>query len=445
MRESQKKNVSCQPANKPGSTAIFWLCLIFWPWLLAGQTNNPTLTYPANRYLLVVETSHAMQRRADAMAQSVRDLLGSALATQARHGDTLGVWTFNEEVYTRLLPLQQLAAENQKSVNDRVVSFLKAQKFEKHARLDKLVPALSRVVRASAFITIVLVCTGDEEIHGTPFDQRINDFFRTWHQQQLDAGTPFVIALRAQKGQFVDCSMNPSPWPAELPALPKELFVPLPTPHPLAMEPRKPVSSVPPLIISGKKRETSASIKSPETVVPTNPAFFSATNLAAPAQPEPTIVRSAENSEKTSPAFPGQTGVKTDAVSTYAPPSAGNAKPVSSSLVTESQPAGQTSGGAPAVEQHVATPTDLPPAAPALTKSGNEPSSPARKSFSTSPAVEVATSVPPRPGLYPTILFGIALTSLAAAAVAGVWIWRRRSRPVREVSLITESIDRRKN
>src|SRR5215472_13613637 len=97
--------------NKSAAAVCYWLCFVFWPCLLTGQTNTPAVTYPANRYLLVVETSNAMRRRADAMAQSVRDLFASAVASQARRGDSLGVWTFNEDVYTGLLPLQQLSPE----------------------------------------------------------------------------------------------------------------------------------------------------------------------------------------------------------------------------------------------------------------------------------------------------------------------------------------------
>ena len=55
-------------------------------------------------------------------------------------------------------------------------------------------------MKNSPFLTVILVCTGDEEVHGTPFDQRINEFFLNWRQQQLEARTPFVIALRAQAG-----------------------------------------------------------------------------------------------------------------------------------------------------------------------------------------------------------------------------------------------------
>src|SRR5690242_11236430 len=102
-----------------------------WPSLLAGQTNQmPGAIYPPNRFLLVVETSRAMLHRADPMAQTLQELLGSGMARQARRGDSVGVWTFNEELYSGVLPLQEWTPEQQKAITQRVVGFLRAQKFE---------------------------------------------------------------------------------------------------------------------------------------------------------------------------------------------------------------------------------------------------------------------------------------------------------------------------
>src|SRR5690348_16222663 len=89
-----------------GSTFLC-ICLFVFPLLLRGQTNSTAPAYPTNRFLIIVETSRAMQRRSQAMTRAVRDLLTSGLSGQARRGDSIGVWTFNEELYAGLLPVQQ--------------------------------------------------------------------------------------------------------------------------------------------------------------------------------------------------------------------------------------------------------------------------------------------------------------------------------------------------
>src|SRR6266404_56923 len=70
-----------------------------------AQTNSPS--HRSNRYLLVVETSHSMQKRVDGVLQSVQDLLVSNVGGQLKNGDTVGIWTYSEELSTGQLPVQQ--------------------------------------------------------------------------------------------------------------------------------------------------------------------------------------------------------------------------------------------------------------------------------------------------------------------------------------------------
>ena len=68
------------------------------PCPLRAQTNAAKAAPPSERCLLIVETSKSMQRRTDAVLEAVQDLLASRLNGQFRDGDTLGVWTFNEDL-----------------------------------------------------------------------------------------------------------------------------------------------------------------------------------------------------------------------------------------------------------------------------------------------------------------------------------------------------------
>src|SRR5437764_9657785 len=95
--------------------------------LLHAQTNGPGPIYPANRYLLVVETSRAMQRHTNALAQVVRRLVGSSIAAQAHGGDTRGFWTYNEDVYTGVVPLQRWSKGSSADITDRIAGFLRSQ------------------------------------------------------------------------------------------------------------------------------------------------------------------------------------------------------------------------------------------------------------------------------------------------------------------------------
>jgi hypothetical protein len=464
--EIGKEKACAQPPTKICRRLIIvlWLCVFSFLLPGFGQTNHPAPAYPENRYLLVVETSRPMQRHAADMTQSVQKLLASSLAGQARSGDTVGVWTYNENIYSGLLALQRWTPQAQKSVTDRVVGFLSAQKFEKRARPDKVIQALDRVVRNSTFITIILVCLSDEEIHGTPFDDRINEFLRSWHVRTQDAGAPFVIALRAQGGKYVDCSMNPSPWPAELPPLPQELLIPIPAPRALVVAPPKPATSaVPPLIISGKKHAVPVmkDAEGPKT-----------TDLAPTTKPEPAGPVESQLSPIPRGPAPVQTGIVTEPGSTPAVASLPTlSAPVAAPSVATSQvsqvagtPPAATTPTRPEADSSVNTQPGVPSqVTPSVSKPDTAPAIPAplatspssstlgvqsateARSDSNITSIQVATTGSTRAGTYSALLWGTSL-ALLATSIAIICVWRRsRSRSRKDVSLITQSIERRKN
>src|SRR5258706_2337360 len=107
-------------------------CLLFWPPATA-QTNAPRRTISSSRYLLIVETSHAMQKRAENTLKVASDLVRSGLNGQMHDGDTLGLWTYNEQVYTGKFPLAKWSPQLGNSVAAQVGKFLNQQKFEKQS------------------------------------------------------------------------------------------------------------------------------------------------------------------------------------------------------------------------------------------------------------------------------------------------------------------------
>src|SRR5213594_3829612 len=178
------------------------LCLALLPSQVLAQTNSAKPTLHSNRYLLVVETSRAMQRRSDGVLKAVQDLLASGMHGQLRRGDTLGLWTYNEELYAGQFPLQQWTPETHRNVAIKVLSFLKGQSYEKRANLDKAVAAMEGVIKNSEFITVILISTGEQPIQGTPLDEQINDFHKLWNAEQQKARMPFITVLRATNGKI---------------------------------------------------------------------------------------------------------------------------------------------------------------------------------------------------------------------------------------------------
>jgi hypothetical protein len=239
-----------------------WALVFLPPCQLGAQVVPASAVVSSNRYLLVVDTSRSMQRRSDATLRAVQDLLGSGMRGQFRRGDTLGVWTFNAELYTGRFPLQRWSPETQANITAATVSFLREQKYEKQSSFEQLLPALDRLVKQSDFLTIILISDGREEIAGTPFDQRINDFYRLWRDEQQRALMPFSTILRARAGHITDFSVNPAPWPVEMPPLLADSQAAGTDKNAPKIQP----PTAPPLIISGKAKraETTNAAKAPE-------------------------------------------------------------------------------------------------------------------------------------------------------------------------------------
>jgi hypothetical protein len=170
-----------------------------------AQTN----TAPArltNRYLLIVETSRSMHDRGDGALRVAADLFTSGMGGQVQRGDTIGLWTFNDELHAGKFPLQAWSPAARTNMAKNVVNFLRTQKLEKKPRFDKVMPVLQQVVHDSEYITVIVLSSGEAPIKGTPFDARVNGFYATWRSQQKAVGMPFIAILRAQKGKFADCA-----------------------------------------------------------------------------------------------------------------------------------------------------------------------------------------------------------------------------------------------
>lgn len=424
---------------------LLQVVLVFLAAVIAQPLPAQTNVLPVNRFLLIVETSHAMQHRSDGTLQTVNSLIASRMQGQLRLNDSIGVWTFNQTLYTGKLPLQEWSEGGRTTIASKIFDFLKDQTYEKQGQLDKLMPALLKVVKNSQFITVVLISDGSQEIHGTPFDDQINQLYKQWTPQQQKSRMPFVTVLRARRGQFTNYSVTSAPWPVDMPPLPEELVKPKAPPSvPVVSAPKPaPPPMAPPLIISGRK-PAPASVAQPTSnnsvAVQTS---FSGTNADPSAQPPQN--RQPDTAATTSaPTVPDQR---------LSEPARGGATPT-----TQSPPVAQTPGAS--IEAKSASkPSQAPPpsessAAPQITERqslpvaslSNSPANalgekPTTQRSEMAPGTDIATT-PPAPATSLAKLIGLGLVLVVSVVGMSIWIWKRRSRPASHVSLITRSLDR---
>jgi hypothetical protein len=452
---------------------------------LRAQTDAARAESPSERFLLIVETSKAMQRRAEAMLEVVQDMLMSGLNGRMRDGSSLGAWTFNEDLSPGRLPLQTWSSSTREIITQHTLTFLKGQKYEKQASFDKVGPALSRVIGDSRRLTVILISSGDWKMRGTPFDDRINASFQQWREQQQKARMPFVTVLCARKGQVEAYAVNTPPWPLQVPEL-AEAPVSVPPPSRPAVEVRRsaPTSTVAPLILIGKKASPEpVPTPKPEpvaTVTQAPPPVVAAvvTNqpaVAKPPEPAPAAVEVAQVQpappvpEKPLTESPPQAPVAPIPASEPKPETArapepkpaepAPAKPVAvqpptvpmskpePAVVEQPKPVAAPevkaqAAPAPALPPEVAPPAN-PNAAIAQAATSGPSSHTASPSVPATPAAETATAAPAESLLHTrTIVMAAVVLAVLVAGLA--FLLMRRTRATPQGSLITRSFEREK-
>jgi hypothetical protein len=174
-----------------------------------------------NRYLFIVDTSFSMSRSSASAQQAVRELIEGGIGGQMQEGDTLGIWTFNAELYTGRHPMQKWSRENSHIIAAAAEQFLKTEKLEGQADFARMAPYLQAVVESSQSLLVILVTDGQTPVTNTPFDRDINTIFQRYHRELRGNRIPFVTLLAVRDGEMISYSVNSTAGPITLPRLPE--------------------------------------------------------------------------------------------------------------------------------------------------------------------------------------------------------------------------------
>jgi len=415
--------------------SVLFALLVGMAALDVGTTFRPVFaagalrTNEASRYLIMVETSSSMSRYAANAQKLAGELLLSAMNGELRSGDTIGVWTFNDELSAGSFPLQVWTPQARQRIAAGVVEFLQRQRYEKQTQLDKALAPMMRVVKDSEKITVLLISDGNNKVSGTPFDGEINDTFSLNYSTQRKLHMPFITVLRARKGEFIGGKVSVPPWPVEFPEFAAEPLAAEPkvTETPRAKEGPKPqltvTSTVPSLIVTGKKREPAPS--SPTNAAPTEAAKPEPTSAATTAAATNPIAKSPE------PVVP--------------PPIQPAASSTAAITTTTQQhvtvvPSARTKSEIPPLPKTETTSSAIP----LIVVPSDKPKAQAAPEISPKPAepvVQTAVATPTETILSRTGVL-IAAVVLLLMAVGLVYALMRRSRTAAPESLITRSMDR---
>lgn len=200
------------------------LLLLICTWLL------PIIAHAEeNRFLFVVDVSSGMSKPAPQALRAMLDMVASGMQSQLQPGDTLGIWTFNDQLHTDF-PMQVWAETNKARVAENIATYWRTLSFGKKPHLETLLPSLFSVIRDSRTLTVLWINDGSIALHGTPFDTQINQLQAEYARELREANQCFVTVLACRKGEVVDFAVNSSIGPFRIPP------AMLPTPKPKAPE-----------------------------------------------------------------------------------------------------------------------------------------------------------------------------------------------------------------
>ena len=376
------------------------LCLLF-PAKGIAQSSN--------RWLFVLNTSAAMRDRVRGAETITYDLLTTAMHGNLRAGDTIGIWTFNNELRAEEAPLQEWSPDAAQSIMQHTMLFIDKHHYEKTAVFGDVLTNMLRVIKNSDIITVILISDGADPIKGTPFDAELTSFCKTNYQPQKKAKMPVVTLFRGEKGMITTNTVTLGPRLLDIPAVPPPpVVVKAAVQKPAPVPPAKPVPS---LVIVGKKAETTFNppMDLPEHV----------DQVTLPAAVEPPPVAAKPEVAPPAPEPPPAPKVEEKAT----PPVAVAPTPTPTAPVVE----------APKIADPVATVATTPPAP-------HEP--PPVVAAPTAPAPAQAVAVVPPTNLFSVKNIAVVSVAFTALVCGFLFLAARNARNASRASLITRSLDR---
>lgn len=228
---------------------------------------------PGNRFLFVVDISAATKKLDRANCQALFDALFTGLQGQMRPGDTYGIWTFNEKVFTGEFEMRIWDPNATLEQASQAASFLKARRYKGKATFEPVLNRLWAVLRLVNDVNVLVLSDGSTPFQGTAFDASINAAYKARAAEQRAAKKPFITTLIAREGKFMAANVTLA---GEYIAVPEP---PPPKPVPAQTAANKTPAPAPPA--GASPATTDAAVR------PASPAPAAGTPATAPTPPKP--------------------------------------------------------------------------------------------------------------------------------------------------------------
>jgi hypothetical protein len=304
-------------------------------------TNPPPSAAPnpnGSKFLFVIDTSSGMGKLDLANRQTLFDLIYTGVNHQMQPFDTFGVWTFNTKVYAGEYPMQVYETDKLLELASRATFFLKSKKYTGKCEMDVAIVNLASLLRSVKDVNFFILTDGVTPVHGTPFDEPINQVFKQRAAEQRKAAKPFILTLAVRAGTMTKAQVTLPGEDIDLPPAPVIVQAkppaPAPKPEPKALIIR-PTTPAPAITTAPVETASSQPVEPAKPVSNNNaevvPSSFPIAENIGPrvipqADPPPVLVKTPEP-EKPAPA-PAPVATTPAPEKTLAPTLAANPTPV---------------------------------------------------------------------------------------------------------------------
>src|ERR1700733_9959783 len=121
--------------------------------LIPKARSQSSDTNIENRFLFIFDTSADMKKRVPAVAKTFDVILATGIGGQLHRGDSIGVWTFGQDLRTGQFPLQEWEPTRAADIASNILEFVGKQHYDKKTSFEALQPALNSIVQNSERLT----------------------------------------------------------------------------------------------------------------------------------------------------------------------------------------------------------------------------------------------------------------------------------------------------
>jgi hypothetical protein len=159
-----------------------------------------------HNFLFVIDSSLSMATRKETAVQMVRELITNRFEGQIEAGDSIDIWTFDEENHISSFPPQIWVDSEARQIADAAAGFIESVKFKGRSRFEPVARDIDALLPHSKRLLIVILTDGQEPMSGISLDLDINAFVAKEKRTKPNAKLPFQISIAAVNGRFREWS-----------------------------------------------------------------------------------------------------------------------------------------------------------------------------------------------------------------------------------------------